>query len=75
MLSVDRNEIYSLCAQGELQSVKLGRRRFVFRDSVLEYVERLKELGERQREQQEWAGEVRTKAVYFDGKTASGGQA
>jgi excisionase family DNA binding protein len=39
--NIGRTKLYELIAAGELQTVKIGRRRFVVAASVDEYVDRL----------------------------------
>ncbi len=40
-LSIGRSLMYKLVMQGEIASVKVGRRRLVSRDAILQFVSRL----------------------------------
>lgn len=42
-LGVKRSTMYDLLARGEIESVKIGKRRLVTAESLEAYVERLKE--------------------------------
>lgn len=42
-LGVKRSTLYDLLAKGEIESVKIGKRRLITADSLEAYVERLKE--------------------------------
>jgi cell division protein YceG involved in septum cleavage len=72
MLSRDRSAVYNLCYTGEIESVKIGRYRYIFRDSVIAYVNRLRELGQQQREQETWPEGAKMRVVSTDEKTGLG---
>jgi excisionase family DNA binding protein len=42
ILGLSRTKVYQLVRSGDLVSVKIGKRRMVFRESIDEYVERLR---------------------------------
>jgi excisionase family DNA binding protein len=44
-IGVGRTTVYKLVRNGELQAVKIGRRRAITTASIREYVERLSEAG------------------------------
>jgi len=43
MLSIGRSSLYLLIADGEIPTVKIGRRTLIREDEILKYVERLEE--------------------------------
>jgi excisionase family DNA binding protein len=45
-LGIGRTKLFELIAGGEIQTVTIGRRRLIPRDSLLEFVERLRAEGE-----------------------------
>ena len=43
MLGIGRSSLYLLIAEGEIPTVKIGRRTLIREDEILKYVERLQE--------------------------------
>ena len=43
MLGIGRSSLYLLLAEGEIPTVKIGRRTLIREDEILKYVERLEE--------------------------------